>query len=413
MSNQFFKKKVLVIGLGMSGKSAARFLCAKGAQVIGVDRNPEKVGSLPEVTVLNDDASLDFSDISLVVLSPGVSPTHPLCNLARERGIEVIGEIELGARSIHQPCIGITGTNGKTTVTLLVEHVLNRSGIPAVALGNVGVPFTEEILKPENQKKILVLELSSFQLETLNTPLLDAAAILNITLDHLDRYPSMKEYAEAKLRIKSCLKPGKWIFIHERALNQYGSHLDRTFLQSYSDSSFEKENEQAAFLLCQTFGITKKQFEEALPSFRKPPHRLEYVCDIKGISYYNDSKGTNVDAVIRAVEKLSCRIVLIAGGIGKGAIFSEWIRPFANKVFAICAFGQDAKKIYEEISEHIPVTLCRNLEHAVEQASLIAKQGDTVLLSPGCASLDMFRNYAERGELFKSLVEKMRKTRAF
>lgn len=397
--------KALVIGLGISGKSAVQFLQAKGYQVIGVDKQPEILRSMQGIEVFKDTDSIDLSEVELVVLSPGVAPNHPLCCQARQANIEIVGEVELAARNIRQPCVGITGTNGKTTVTLLVEHVLNHCGISAKAVGNVGIPLTKEILLPENRGKVLVLELSSFQLETLHAQILDAAVILNITLDHLDRYPSMEEYARAKIRIKDCLKPQGVLYMESRTLHKYQEFLEGKSAKSYQGEDFEKENREAAFLLCQNFSVSRKQFEKALTTFRKPPHRLEYVCDIRGVSYYNDSKGTNVDAVIRAVETISGKIVLIAGGLNKGATFFDWIAPFANKVKAICVIGQAARNIQQELSSHFSVVLCKDLEHAVDHAGKLAEPGESVLLSPGCASYDMFHNYEERGDKFKSIIE--------
>jgi len=400
--------KALVIGLGISGRSAAQFLLHHNYEVVGVDSREEALQEQMGIVTQHDSDPIDWTQIDLVVLSPGVPPTHPLCSAAKESGIEVIGEVELAVRSIQQPCIGITGTNGKTTVTLLVEHVLNTCGIAARAVGNVGVPLTSEILSQKVQDQILVIELSSYQLETLQTPIFDIAAVLNITPDHLDRYPSMNEYVMAKARIKDCLKPGGMLYMNSHTLRKYGGVFNGAPVKSYSGETFEEENDEIACLLCRQFGVTKEQFVAAKKTFKKPPHRLEYVCTIDGVSYYNDSKGTNTDAVARAVQTLQKGIVLIAGGLDKGAPYTPWVDAFEGRVNRVCAIGEAAKKIRNVLSPHLPVTLCESLEHAVDTAAQFAVKGDSILLSPGCASFDMFRNFEERGETFKSIVEKKR-----
>ncbi len=435
-------KKALIFGLGMSGRSAARFLCLQGARVHGVDRQLEKLRASPAmqalknlgVTFQDETFFPDLSRFDLFILSPGISPRHPFVQAAQEEGVPILGEIELGCRFVKNRLIGVTGTNGKTTVTWMIRHILNHQGHPAHALGNVGVPFTQELLNIPEEDWI-VLELSSYQLETLAQPVLDAAVILNITPDHLDRYLSMEAYAKAKLCIERSLKPQATLYFEERAWKEYGMFLEKTtpLLYGYAPSSFiytdlvsvfrggekafdlppslkgkrshDLENLLAVYALCADQGVTGEGILEAWQSFKKPPHRLEFVLEHRGVKYYDDSKGTNLDAVIRAVQGLEGPVILIAGGVDKGAAYTPW-REFKDKVKAICAIGQAAGKIKEELSVDFPVDLFESLEEAVKGAERRAKNGDIILLSPGCASFDMFEDYAQRGREFQRIVRK-------
>lgn len=435
-------KKVLVIGLGASGQSAAAFLLRQKACVIGVDSNPEQLASAPieslrcqGMKTAHEHELTDLADLDLVVISPGVPPTTPLCQNAKALGIEVIGEVELACRFLQGPFLGITGTNGKTTVTLLVEHVLKQSGVRARALGNMGVALTSECLDVQHSE-VLVVELSSFQLETMQSQVMDAAVILNITPDHLDRYSTVESYARAKMLAANCLKPQGTLYLEQKCYETYGFLIPHITPKTYGYDSrcdiysdlislyakgkmectiplhtqgkrtHDLENIMAAYALCQHVGIPAAQFMEAIASFKKPPHRIEFVTTINGIAYYDDSKGTNVDAVIRAVEMVQGKIILIAGGVDKGSSYTPWISAFANKVKRICAIGQAAAKINQELGSAIPVQLCQTLEDAVVCAAKYAQPGENVLLSPGCSSYDMFRDYAHRGQEFQRLIRK-------
>ncbi len=437
-------KKVLVIGLGMSGRSAVQFLLAHQAIVHGVDRNASSLASQLDIQTLQK-AGLtlqmekdlhDITQFDLVVISPGVPQTHPLVKAALQAQLPVIGEIELGCQFAVNPMLGITGTNGKTTVTLLVTHVLNQCCLPARALGNVEVPFTRELLHLSPDENI-VLELSSYQIETLYQPCLDAAVLLNITPDHLDRYQTMEAYAQAKCEMERCLKPAAYLYIEENAWQAYGYLLkqNRIRLYGYQKTSFiytdlsfvyrngqkafevpdslknkkshDLENLLAAYALCADKGITGNAFLEAWKSFKKPAHRIQFISEYQGVRYFDDSKGTNIDAVIRAVQSLEGSIILIAGGVDKGAAYTPWLEEFRNKVKSICAIGQAAAKIREQLASHIPVTIFNSLDEAVQQAARWAKKGDTVLLSPGCSSFDMFKDYAHRGDEFQRIVREL------
>lgn len=437
-------KKVLVVGLGLSGRSAAKFLLKRGATVCGVDRNLELITNHQEVLelvqggllALHEPEHLDIGQFDLVVVSPGIPPTNPYYVAAQKAGIEIIGEIELACRFLDQPFLAVTGTNGKTTTTLLIAHVLNENRKMACALGNVGVPLTSELDSSEFGlvDHILVVELSSFQLETLNKKVVDAGVILNITPDHLDRYPNMQAYAAAKLHLKDCLKPNGKLYIFESTYNEFRDLLKgyKPLTYGYSPSctfytdkeqvyykknveyflpqhyrgleSHDVENMIAAYALCKEMGITPEQFLNALATFKKPAHRLEFVCSFRGVAYYDDSKGTNIDAVIRAVDALQGEIILIAGGVDKGAAYTPWIKAFAGRVKCVFAIGQAASKIKQDLSMSLTVEERPTLEDAVKDATTLAKPGQVVLLSPGCSSFDMFRDYAHRGEEFQRIV---------
>ncbi len=439
--DSFLGKQVLVIGLGLSGRSAARFLQAHQAIVHGVDRDLHLLNTHPEIHELKQKGLIvhleegygEISQFDLIVLSPGVPSTHPLVEAAYQAHVPLIGEIELGCRLAKNPLLGITGTNGKTTVTLLVEHVLKHAGQQAYALGNVGKPFTQELLTLSPHATI-VLELSSYQLETLQQRALAAGVILNITPDHLDRYDDMEAYAAAKCLLERSIHTSGCLYMEEQSWQAYGHLLKekKPRLYGYANTSFiysdlkavfragqkafelpsalkgrknpDLENMLAAYALCADRGITAENFLDAWMTFKKPAHRIEFVTAIRGVKYYDDSKGTNIDAVLRAVQMLEGPIILIAGGVDKGAPYTAWLAEFKNKVKSICAIGQAAAKITAQLSSCIPVKILKNLDEAVRQAAKEAQKGDTVLLSPGCASFDMFRDYAHRGEEYQRAV---------
>lgn len=425
-------KKILVLGMGLSGVSAAKFLLSKGAIVYGYD---EKAFLVEGVLVANE--ALDLQEFDLVCVSPGVSPKEKHYAKALELGIEIIGEIELGARFLKNPCIGITGTNGKTTVTLLVEHVLNCSGKKAVAVGNVGKPLTTYLLENPIDSDILVIELSSYQIETLSHKILDTAVILNITPDHLDRYLNLNEYAKSKIKIMHCLKMSNFI-VHETCFDEFKDFFQSSNIQKFGynllsdlftdlenvyfngkfeyklpvsmsgNFSYEIENMMAAFALVKNF-VTAEQFLDGYLSFKKPPHRLEFVKQVNLVTYYDDSKGTNIDAVMKAVASLRNPLYLIAGGVDKGASYEPWKQVFNGKVKAVFAIGQAANKIKKELFPDIEVEIVETLELAVKKAASVAVSGDSVLLSPGCSSFDMFKDYKDRGNAFKRCVNLLSK----
>lgn len=434
-------RNALVIGFGLSGRSAAQFLIDHQWQVAAVDKNAHHLSKEPEVKaliakgipLLGETEQFAVEAFQLAVISPGVPPENALTQKLRQAGIECIGEVELAFRYMKNQAIGITGTNGKTTVTLLLEHIFQQAGKQAKALGNVGQPLAEA-LSQLNRDAIVVAELSSFQLETLHKRNLEAAVILNITPDHLDRYPNMEAYADAKASIGKLVKQDGLFLVFEETREQfpsafrnlhpqiygYGTQADyRTDLQSIyikgqkicplphslqGHKSHDLENFLAAFALAAFFKIAPSEIVKAYDTFTKPHHRIEFIAEKGGVVFYDDSKGTNLDAVLRAVDAMTRPTILIAGGVHKGFSYASWIEPFKGKVKKIFVIGQSAALIYEELSPWIPVQICTSLQEAVEQSYQLADPGEAVLLSPGCSSFDMFKDYVHRGEEFVRCV---------
>ncbi len=392
----------LVIGYGVSGKGAMSLLQKQGIPAVAVDKNPREGVAL-------DSADFPLEGISEVIVSPGVLPSHPLVLKAREWGIEVIGELSFALRFTNNRCIGITGSNGKTTTTLLTAHALRFAGLKARAVGNVGTALSSVVLDPE---EILVIELSSFQLETMREKKLDVAAYLNITPNHLDRHASMEEYVKAKANIQQCLKPEGTLFVSEQVWG-FGAHglqpeqvevFPNSFPSSVPRHFLAEQNISAAAVLTARFGVSRDIFLSSLPMFEKPAHRLEWVAVSGNIQYYNDSKATSVEAVLHAVSCFEGPLVLIVGGVDKGASYAPWIDPFRGKMKKIVAYGAASEKIARELIPFFPLQRVATLQDAIEAAKQVAIAGDTVLLSPGCSSYDQFRSYEHRGDEFKRLV---------
>lgn len=415
------KTKKLLIGLGLSGRAAARFFLDRGEPVVGYDRRLELATDPAVLPLIRDglkfvfdEAAVDFAEMDQIILSPGVELSHALVKKGLERGIEVIGEIELALRHASgRPMIGITGTNGKTTTTLLIAHVLNETGRKAAALGNVGLPLISAI----HEEGIAVIELSSYQIETIKQVKLDGGVILNISPDHLDRYKTMQNYAAAKFQIQELIKPGGLFVLEEKAAKDYPFLIRREVTRYKSDfashlsamgwKSHEIENIRAAFLLTERLGVNEESFLQALKTFKKPPHRIEFVKEVRGVRFWNDSKGTNLDATLRAVENMPGMTHLIAGGVDKGFPYTGWIAPFKGRVKTVHVIGEAADGIADTLSEHFCCIKAKSFLESVQGAFNLAQAGEDVLLSPGCASFDMFRDYADRGDQFKFLVERL------
>lgn len=405
----------IVLGLGLSGRSAVRFLLANEKNVVAIDDSLIMDDELTSyqargVQFLSKIDTKLLAEAVCLVKSPGIPETHPVVSKAISLEVPVIGDVELVVRSlVNKPCVGVTGTNGKTTTSLLIGHLLQSVGKNFKVCGNVGVPITDVVLEDEFDG--VVIELSSYQLETLHSPFLDVAVILNITPDHLDRYPSFEEYQSAKLKIFSLLKDGGEGVAHkelESVVNDhvilYGGGLTLPKHDTEHFKGYELDNIEAAFHVCRHFGFIDDQLSDALFTFKKPPHRIEFVGRASGVSYYNDSKGTNIDAVEKAVSAMDGSVILIAGGVDKGTSYLSWIKCFSNKVKKICAIGEAAPKIKMQLGEKLPIEIFDGLHQAVLDAVNVSEPGDNILLSPGCASFDMFRNYQHRGDEFKRIV---------
>ncbi len=441
MTNEWQGKSVLVLGLGDTGLSGIRWLARRGARVRAADTRaaPPAAGAVraehPHVDLALgpfDEALL--AGVDTVLASPGVALREPILRAALARGIEVVGDVEIFAREIARRAtgarvLGITGTNGKSTVTALAGAMGRAAGMHTVVAGNIGLPVLEA-LDAEARAELFVLELSSYQLETTASLALDAAAMLNLTQDHMDRYDSMEDYARAKERI----------FLHAatRVVNrddawsrgmaaghsvsfglgtptseaQWGLDANATELRHGDESLMALDamamkglhnaaNALAAHALLSSVGVPPAPLAQALRDFRGLPHRVELVAEALGVRFYDDSKGTNVGATVAALEGFRDPVVLIAGGEGKGQDFSPLAPAVKSHARAVVLIGRDAPAIHAALAgSGVAFERADSMQAAVEKAFAAAKPGDAVLLSPACASFDMFRNYGHRGEVF-------------
>jgi len=447
----FENKKILVCGMARSGQSAALVLRRLGAEVtatdlkaeISWDYNPEEEGILQKTGQTPDEIVADYE---LIIISPGISMYAPFVKKAKTLGIPVWGEAELAYRLCPCPMIAITGTNGKTTVTTVVGEILKRQDIAlrrgegTVIAGNIGIPLTSLVteLSPGN---IVVAEISSFQLETISAFRPKISAVLNMTEDHLDRHKTMENYIAAKSRIFEnqrqddiCvlnydnsvtrgMKPrGRVIYFSTKselkefpdsACLQNGNIFVKYEQESYriiniSETKVMPENALAAAAITLAAGVSPEIIAQVLREFQGVPHRLEYVATINNAEFYNDSKATNTDAAIKALEAFSNRqIILISGGYDKKTDFTPLAKVISKKVTRLILIGQTAGQIINacEAAGFTAYERADTLESAVSHAKFLAKPGQIVLFSPACASFDMFKDFEHRGELFMKYVK--------
>jgi UDP-N-acetylmuramoylalanine--D-glutamate ligase len=450
---QWANKSVLVLGLGETGISLVRWLSAQGAKVRVADSReaPPSIALLraefPQVEVRCGIFRCELlNDIELIAISPGVPLREPLVQKALARGIEVVGDIEIFAQSLpaeNTPkIIAITGSNGKTTVTSMVGAMCRATGKETLVGGNIS-PAVLDLLMKRNGKHpdIWVLELSSFQLETTYTLDADAATVLNISEDHLDRYNDMAEYILAKSRIfRSSGHGGVQVLNRDDAESSAMALLERqqssfgiSSPRSDEEWGIETEgnhtwlvqgkqrliradalqvhgrhnlaNALAALALCCAIGLPMPPLLDALRTFKGLPHRVEAVAEINGVIYYDDSKGTNVGATVAALKGLGRRAVVILGGDGKGQDFSPLAEAVSQHAQAVVLIGRDADKIASVLQTcAVPVLRASDMNDAVKQSALLAQPGDAVLMSPACASFDMYKNYLQRAEVFIKAV---------
>jgi UDP-N-acetylmuramoylalanine--D-glutamate ligase len=447
MTKQANDKRALVVGLGLSGLSSARYLARHGYVVTVVDSRaqPPALGALhaelPAVHVHTGSFEEKlFRDPGLLVVSPGISLKEPVIAAACARGIEALGDVELFARAARAPVLAITGANGKSTVTSLVGEMCREAGFDTAVGGNIGVPVLDLLRTPEAE--VYVLELSSFQLETASSLNARAAAVLNITPDHMDRYTALADYAAAKARIYH--GDGSMILnaddpvvmamgLPDRSTVRFGANppaseidyglvthggeiwLARGARQLLPASAVPLPgrhnllNVLAAMALAETVHVPLDAMKRAVARFHGLHHRTELVLERDGVRWIDDSKGTNVGATVAALNGMGAPVILIAGGDGKGADFSELRAPVASCARAVVLIGRDAPQIEKALAGAVPVVNAEDMHAAVRAAARLAQSGDVVLLSPACASFDMFRNYEHRGQVFAQAVEEILK----
>lgn len=450
-------KKVLVVGLGKSGLAAALFLRHRGAHVTVSDvRSAEALAK--DIPALLDEGImveagghglLTFRRQDLIVVSPGVPLNTPELAQVKNFGLPVIGELELASRFLKGSMLAITGSNGKTTTTALVGEILEKAGLPTLVGGNIGVPVVG-LIDQSTEASWVVLEVSSFQLETTDTFHPRIAVILNITPDHLDRHGSFENYALAKERIFAVQTSEDFLVLNadnaraaeaarRTKANVYWFSLDGAVEQGAfvedgfvvyrpaKDAVVEKivplagiplkgehnvENVLAAACAARLAGAKSETIRAAIEAFHAVEHRLEYVATINGVEYYNDSKATNVDATAKALAAFPAGIHLILGGKDKNSDYRE-LEPELGRVKAVYTIGSAAEKIESQLRGMVSLHSCGTLAAAVNAAGLAAHPGDVVLLAPACSSFDQFENYEQRGRVFKQLVNERRGWKAW
>lgn len=464
-NNQNIKgKKVLVFGSGISGESAARLLLESGAEVILYDGNEkldrrdieEKITAGADREAADTDGRTGrlqivlgrfpeqlLDDLDLAVMSPGVPTDLPEVEEMKERQIPVWGEIELAYVCGKGDVLAITGTNGKTTTTALLGQIMGNCKESVFVVGNIGNPYTSVSLSTR-EDSVIVAEMSSFQLETVHTFRPKVSAILNITPDHLNRHHTMEAYIAAKERIAENQTPedvcvlnyeddvlrefgektkARVLYFSSRRKLKRGVYLEdgrivcdldgRTEICSTGElqilGTHNYENAMAAVAMARAYGVPVDMIRQTLLEFTGVEHRIEFVAEKNGVAYYNDSKGTNPDAAIRGIQAMNRPTVLIGGGYDKDSTYDEWIRAFDGKVKKLVLLGATREKIAETARRlgFTETVLADSFEEAFEKCVEYAQPGDAVLLSPACASWGMFKNYEERGDKFKELVDRL------
>jgi len=442
-------KRVLVVGLARTGLAVAGFLRERGAIVSATDNNPSPPKGVE--TFLNTGIKVEtgrhtlgaFLDAELIILSPGVPTDIPPLVEARNRGIRIISEIELAYQFIHTPIIAVAGTNGKTTTATLLHEVLKAGGKKVFLGGNIGTPLIE-YAKGDQSADYVVAEVSSFQLEGIAHFRPFISILLNITEDHLDRYGDFNEYVVAKMRLfenqgegdiaivnmddpvtrsqisnlKSQIRiiPFSTAHVLGKGLYYEDGNILYTFeggKEAYPVRDFKLngmhniENIMAAIGAARSCDVRRVSILKTIEGFKGLPHRMEFVRTFNGVTYYNDSKGTNIGALRSSLEGQSSPVILIAGGKDKGGDYKALAGIVKERVRLLILLGEARFKIYEALGDLVETILVGSMEEAVDVAHKSAKPGDVVLLSPACSSFDMFRDYQERGERFKELVMKI------
>ena len=444
------KMRVLVVGLARTGEATALFCAKHNAIVTATDlRTESELGDAPaklrEAGValeLGGHQEKTYLAQDLIVPSPGVPADDALLVKARSKGITVWSEIELAYRFMEGELIGITGSNGKTTTTTLVHHILKTAGRNAILAGNVGTALIS-CVEAMSAETVSVVELSSFQLEMIDKFRPDIGVFLNFTPDHLDRHKTMEAYAAAKARIfekqteldaavlnaddartvaLAPRKPQVFWFSRKKRLEQGACvrgedivivhHGKEEFVMKAADiplaGAHNLENVLAAAMAARLSEVDAVTIGKAVRSFAGVEHRLEFVAEMRGVKYYNDSKATNVDATLKAIDAFPGRILVILGGKDKGSDYTVLQKPLREKAILALLIGAASEKIEKQITGSVAIERAGTLERAVEIASNAAQPGDIVLLAPACASFDQFENYEHRGRVFKRLVQELK-----
>jgi len=440
-------QKILVIGLGKTGIACIRFLLNRGASVIVTDENPEKIFTARALKrELSGDLAIvpydrfAVSGVDLVVPSPGVPPFSPLLEEALLRGIPIISEIELAGRFLKHPLIAITGSNGKTTTTTLIGNILRRGGKRVFVGGNIGKPLIESVFFGD-EVDYVVAEISSFQLQWIERFRPQVGILLNVTSDHGDYHGNFAAYRAAKERLFANQTASDLAILNadEEASHLLAERISASVAFFSSTKEVEKgmflwgdylvyrgedgeeetfpremiklkgkhniENVMAALIATRRCGILGNDIISAVSDFRGLPHRIEFIAEKRGISFFDDSKGTNVDAVKRALESFDAPVYLLMGGRDKDGDFSHLIPVISKQVKELILFGEAREKIRAVLGDYVRVSSFATLREATLAAYAKAADGDVVLLSPGCASFDEFTDYKARGNFFRTVVE--------
>lgn len=444
MSHGYADKQIVVVGAGKSGQALARFFCAQGARVILSDRRSrDELGEIVEhwqnqvqLDIGGHDPRL-LTGADLVVISPGVPSNLPVLGEARNAGVPVLGEVEIAWRELPVPLVGITGTNGKSTTTALCGEMFSQGGYETFVGGNLGTPLINAV--EIRGWQWLVVELSSFQLETIRDFRPKYAMLLNLSPDHLDRYAGMEDYYQAKLRLfenQSCedvailnaddaevvaraanltaakiwfssaseLGAGMFVAGHELVWRHAGEETRFDSRQLQLRGAHNLENVMAAMIPPLLEGVATEIVWQAACGFKGLPHRMQLVRQLNGTDWINDSKGTNVGSVIKSLQGLNAPVTLIAGGKDKGGSFAELEPLVRAKVGTLLLIGEAAERISRELNGAAIIQTCDSLGAAVLQAQEVTPAGGTVILSPGCSSFDMFMNFEARGDEFARQV---------
>lgn len=448
-------KQILIVGLGKTGVSTARFLNRKGAKVTVTDSNNDikQNDDMKSLRARNIQLEIgyhtpeSFEQAELIILSPGVPHTIAPVERARKKGTPIIGEIELAARFITEPIAAVTGTNGKTTTTTLLGDMLRQSGLNVFVGGNIGKPLIDYVDSPDSAD-VIVAEISSFQLDTIETFRPAVGVLLNIAEDHMDRYDDFDGYGRSKCRLfenqketdvavintadpmvqSFCtnINSKKWIFSHQRCLKSIDSAClavisDKAICFTINDKPVGSlrletiklpglhnyENIAAAGLAALAAGGTFDGIQSAINAFEGLPHRLEYIHSSNGVRYFNDSKATNAHAVEKALDAFNVPVILIMGGRNKDVDFHALEKSIRAHVKHLIVIGEAKEEIQSALAHSAPIDPARSMDDAVLKARQSSAPGDVVLLSPACASFDMYTNYAERGDHFRETVNRL------